>query len=566
MRMMVALVIAWLVLSAIILVTGNYLITKNWKQQGRLRFDRDLKTISAHLSQTQWQHPLSAHDDWALMEETFRMGVVPTLPGAASQSPTMSRWVKTGRGNDQLRAEIEVKLTTDDPAVRNQQTWLQVTRQFQKNELLGLWWRFWCTLSVTGTLALAFAAHHVHANSKAQSTLLMPWVDSCQESERPLQLSKLECSAPMQGAADFVANSINESVSRLTLANQRSDLVLGNLEEGVLAVNHRCQVLLANRALHTHLELLENRYLYRPLLEVIRTPQIFEIVQQILAHRISSEEITEIGPRSLRIIGRSLPLADGREGALITTRDETLLRRIDAVRKDFISNASHELKTPLAAIRAYAETLQLGALDDKEAAESFVGNIISQADRIGGLVQGMLQLSRVESGHALNNEEFDATKAIESCMAAAKATSRSKSLELCFNLPQTPILLYCDRGGFQTIVSNLLSNAIRYTPDGGRVTVTLKESEQSCLLTVEDTGIGIAQADLERIFERFYRAEKGRSSDSGGTGLGLSIVKHLTNALGGTVTAQSTFQKGSCFEVSLPMRPTSSPNLHCQED
>ena len=222
----------------------------------------------------------------------------------------------------------------------------------------------------------------------------------------------------------------------------------------------------------------------------------------------------------------------------------------------FVADASHELKTPLAAIRAYAESLQLGALNDKELAEKFIANIISQADRINGLVQGMLQLSRVEVGVALKFQQFDVMDALKPCFAAASVVAQSKGVLLQVDASQEAMVIRCDRDGFQTIASNLLSNAVRYTDAGGVVSVNCELHDQVFRLSVRDTGIGIKPEDLDRVFERFYRAEKDRSSDTGGTGLGLSIVKHLVQALGGTVHATSQPGSGSSFVVELPVENT----------
>ncbi len=355
--------------------------------------------------------------------------------------------------------------------------------------------------------------------------------------------------------------------------NEWSELVLGNLQEGVLAIDDGSHVLLANHALHRLLGLADEPYLGRPLREFVPIPMVLKVAARVLRDNTPCESLIELTApaRSLQILGRPLPLnalsikvqpveatptGQQRFGALLTVRDETMLRRVEAFRRDFVANASHELKTPLSAIRAYAETLQLGALDDRALSEQFVANIIEQADRLNGLVQSMLQLSRVESGTALDVEWFDVREAAELYIAASTAVAASKNIRIDAQLPEQPLRIFCDRDGFQTIASNLLSNAIRYTREGGLVSVWLGQVENECVLRVTDTGIGIHPEDLDRIFERFFRAEKDRSSETGGTGLGLSIVKHLTQALGGIVRASSRPGYGSSFEVRLPIKAT----------
>jgi two-component system phosphate regulon sensor histidine kinase PhoR len=240
----------------------------------------------------------------------------------------------------------------------------------------------------------------------------------------------------------------------------------------------------------------------------------------------------------------------------MTVRDETLLKRIESVRRDFVTNASHELKTPLAAIRAYAETLQMGAIDDAEATQNFLSGILSQADRINGLIVGMLQLARVQAGGAiLKRVRFEVQAEIESCLDAAEVMARAKQVTLTTELPEAPLFMYSDPEAVQTVVSNLLSNAVRYTPAGGKVSLRLTAAGTGLIIRVQDTGVGIEKEELSRIFERFYRVERARTSETGGTGLGLSIVKHILQALGGTVTVTSELNVGSSFEVYLPVQP-----------
>ncbi|MEM8735425.1 MAG: ATP-binding protein, partial [Planctomycetota bacterium] len=355
---------------------------------------------------------------------------------------------------------------------------------------------------------------------------------------------------------------INQHFSELRNENERSELVLGNLREGVLAVDDRSRILLANRAFRRLFQLPDSNFLYRPFLEMLRIPAVTKLIQQTLRDQNPAVDEIEFGeePRQLRVFSRPLPLSESRSGAedrigvLVTVRDQTLIKRVDLIKRDFVANASHELKTPLAAIRAYAETLEMGALDDVSAARGFVKNIVAQADRMDGLVQGMLQLSRVEVGAAVKIQKFDALEAVGPCVDAARALARGKGIRVELEQSPDPIWIESDRDGLQTIVSNLLSNAVRYTPEDGAVRAGLFADEESLVIEVVDTGIGMRKEDLDRVFERFYRAEKDRSTDTGGTGLGLAIVKHLVSALNGQVAASSELGEGSRFRVELPLK------------
>ncbi|MCA9128075.1 MAG: PAS domain-containing protein [Planctomycetales bacterium] len=553
MHKLVALLVLWSTLSGATLLLGSYWINVAERAIIENQFQSQLNAVRAAIARlnatASEANSAAAMQAWRRMEAQYDIDII-SIPALPAGRPTVIQWQNVGRER-QLRALIAVEPDTTD--VAGQIAWYQVTRKIQSPSLPRIWW--WCGMAISllgSFLICAQGAWEIKA-LRRQQVLLEPWLQAVRTNpQAPLHLEELVMEHPLSSQLKQIANTVNEQIQRLTSANHRSALVLQNLAEGVLAVDSQSQILLANRAMQIHLDFGDNHYLYRPMLEVVRTPQVNDLVEQVLSTGTPSEDIIVAGNRSLRVVSHPLPISEGQVGVLITTRDETLIKRIDAVRKDFIANASHELKTPLAAIRAYAETLQMGALDDREVSERFVGNIISQADRIDALIQGMLQLSRVESGFAINNDLFVVQHALEPCLAAARATSSHKSIQVSASLPVEPVRLRCDRGGFQTIASNLLSNAVRYTPENGHVSVRLTTDGNAIVLQIEDTGVGISQEDLARIFERFYRADKHRSSDTGGTGLGLSIVKHLTNALGGTITVRSALHKGSCFEVRLP--------------
>ncbi len=541
MKLAIALTSAWIGLSLLLLVGGERWLHLRYRVDAMSRFSREAPYVQTALS---GELAKSSQPSWDSLESKFNVRISDGVP-VPKPIPIEPFWERD-------TMTLFVELPGPFPAAS-----LHIQRDLGPNQYELVWRRSLGLSALLGCSILLVLGIHRKINTRREDNITRPWVSAVDSvnARKPLSLPPLAGDSTLHLGLGVVGDAVNSAVLQLYGANRRSDLVLGNLQEGVLAIDPQARVLLANTAFRIYLELTDNSYLYRPLLEVIRNPSITELVQHVLNEGSKREIVTEVGAeaRTLRITGHVLPMGDGAHGALLTFRDETLLNRIDSVRRDFISNASHELKTPLAAIRAYAETLQLGALDDRDAAEDFVNNIITQADRIDGLVQGMLQLSRVESGSAMKIEWFDALEAMAPCIAAAEATSRNKNVDLSVTLPEGPINIRSDRNGFQTIVGNLLSNAVRYTQAGGSVAVSITSEQDECLVQIRDTGIGIQAEDLERIFERFYRAHKDRNSATGGTGLGLSIVKHLTNALGGKVNATSTYQQGSCFEVSLPI-------------
>lgn len=560
MKNLLLLVAAWSALSIAIGIVGSFQLDRIWRTQTSEEVSRDAAAARISVDARTWAIPAESDPAWERMEKELRLAIVPIVdaPSTNTHSDTPEalqlEWSK-------IKAENRVSTVVELENPLGIAKAIRVTRLAAPNSAQGVWWIAWSILNMFAVAMTLYGATWLRDSLNSQRQNLQAWVDSTQADHEDLLLADAQVEVPsLASAMNLIANSVNKTYRRLKLANERSELVFDNLREGVMAVDQNGKVLLANRALERLLKLPDEEVLYRPFLEVVRTPAIAELITSVLTHRVSLEHEVEIGtqPNYLRVAASPLPLGksssgEARSGALITARDETYVKRVELIRRDFVANASHELRTPLAAIRAYAETLQLGALDDREAAENFIGNIITQSDRIDSLVQGMLQLSRVEVGTALDFIEFDVLKALEPCLAAAGAMASTKGVVLIADEVASGIKICSDRDAFQTIASNLLSNAVRYTPAGGTVRVKTSLSAEKLNLEVSDTGIGMRQQDLERAFERFYRAEKARSSDTGGTGLGLSIVKHLSQALGGTVSATSKPNEGSAFVVELPI-------------
>ena len=230
------------------------------------------------------------------------------------------------------------------------------------------------------------------------------------------------------------------------------------------------------------------------------------------------------------------------------------MRRLENLRHEFVANVSHELKTPLSSIKAYSETLLDGALDDKRNNERFVQQISEQAERLYQLILDLLSLARIESGsQTFEIETVSAGDVVDDCVARHEEAAAAKGISLTTEPPPAPFELQADEEGVHQMLSNLLSNAINYTPDGGRVTVRWRSEGEEGVIEVADTGIGIAEEDQARVFERFYRVDKARSRELGGTGLGLAIVKHLAHSFAGEVEVESRLGEGSTFRVRLPL-------------
>ncbi len=230
------------------------------------------------------------------------------------------------------------------------------------------------------------------------------------------------------------------------------------------------------------------------------------------------------------------------------------LHRLENVRRDFVANVSHEIKTPLTSIKGYVETLLEGAINDGENRVRFLEKIDRNAARLSNLVQDLLSLARIEAGEdSLKLSPVEWNPLVHSVLSRYEDAIQHKHLRVRVNAPAQPLVVSGDKEAIIQVLDNLLTNAIKYTPEGGRMTVTLSAKQQWARLEVEDTGIGIPAEHLDRIFERFYRVDKARSRDLGGTGLGLSIVKHLVSAMSGEVGVESIVGVGSKFSIKLKL-------------
>jgi two-component system phosphate regulon sensor histidine kinase PhoR len=233
----------------------------------------------------------------------------------------------------------------------------------------------------------------------------------------------------------------------------------------------------------------------------------------------------------------------------------TELRRLERMRQDFVANASHELKTPLASIKAYTETLLDWALTDETVNVRFLERIDEQAERLNQLILDLLSLARLESGQEyFQHGPLSLAPVVVACLNSQRDRADAKELSLSLELGDldSQSEVKADEEAIRQILDNLIDNAIKYTPEGGSVRVTCRQSEEAIVIEVADSGIGIPRDELNRVFERFYRVDKARSRELGGTGLGLSIVKHLVQSINGQIKVTSRLGAGSRFTVQLP--------------
>lgn len=375
------------------------------------------------------------------------------------------------------------------------------------------------------------------------------------------QLSPGKSLAPLSSALSDMTSSLNRQLSDLRsqsaylqTTSERLSSVLSGMSEGVLAVGRDERVLFANPAAATLLDVPGSSLIGRPLWEAVRLPAI----QQTALAALRGGEI----PRTEIELSRSqITLAlrvsylpgDPNPGIVIVLHDITELKRLENLRREFVSNVSHELKTPLASIQAYTETLLEGAINDADHNRRFLHRIAEQAERLHSLILDLLRLARIESGtDVFEIRKLTLGKIIQSCVEEHLAVATSRKLQLVTQAPDEVVRLNADPDGLRTVIDNLLDNAINYTPPGGRVSIGWHQVDGFAIIEVSDTGIGIPPEHQARIFERFHRVDQARSRDRGGTGLGLAIVKHLVQVFNGQVEVESELGKGSTFRVRLP--------------
>ena len=346
---------------------------------------------------------------------------------------------------------------------------------------------------------------------------------------------------------------LRDQLHALQTEGAKLSAVLQKMTDGVLIVDHDGRVQLLNAAAEKMFGVNQAAALNRPLVEVTRHHLLVEMWQRSQASGEGQSSSFELGREKLSLEGTATPLGPLLPGStLLLFQDVTRQRQTETIRRDFISNVSHELRTPLAALKALTESLQDGALNDPPNAQRFLAQMETEVDALSLMVSELLELSRIESGRVplslkpIAPLEIIAPAYKRLALQAERANLRL-SLACSDDLP--PILV--DAARIEQVVVNLLHNAIKFTPEGGNVTVSAEVQGRTVRFCVADSGIGIDPADLPRIFERFYKADRARSGK--GTGLGLAIARHLVEAHGGHIWAESVPGQGSTFYFTIPL-------------
>ncbi|MGH2562569.1 MAG: ATP-binding protein [Thermomicrobiales bacterium] len=352
-------------------------------------------------------------------------------------------------------------------------------------------------------------------------------------------------------------NIMTDRIRELIRDSERSRLrlaaIVQNLSDGVVLTDASQRVIDLNPAASRMLEATPRWAAGQPFVVVARDHELAELLQTVMAGGGVTVATVEFGrQRTVLETAAQRVTGPGEDLGVVVLRDITELRRLESVRREFVANVSHELRTPLASIRALVETLEAGAANDPEVGPDFLHRIVGEVDRLTALVSELLDLGRLESGRVvLKVEALDSAEVLRHGAERLRPQTERAGLTLDIMVPDGLPSMVADRARIEQVLINLVHNAIKFTPTGGRIEVNAAVVDDVLEVSVADTGVGIAEDELPRVFERFYKADKSRRSE--GTGLGLAITKHIVQAHKGTVWATSEPNQGSTFTFTIPL-------------
>jgi two-component system phosphate regulon sensor histidine kinase PhoR len=382
---------------------------------------------------------------------------------------------------------------------------------------------------------------------QAVSRITSGEVPEIDETHRKDEISRLQ--AGFRG----MSKQLETRLSDLRTERGKLEAVLMNMTDGIVIVDSGMVVKLVNPAAETMFDALKGEAVGHTLIEMVRQHQIVELWRRSRESGAPQTASFEVGANRMYVQAIATPLGHEMEGSvLLVFQNLTRIRRLETVRRDFVSNVSHELRTPLASLKALAETLEEGALEDPPAARRFLRQMDTEIDNLTQIVQELLELSRIESGRVpLQLEAVNPCKFLDRAIARMQLQAERAGLVLRLDCAEELPLVQVDAERILQVLTNLIHNAVKFTQPGGEIILSATAHENEVVVSVRDTGVGIAREDLERIFERFYKADRSRSG--GGTGLGLSIARHLVESHSGRIWAESEVGTGSTFYFTLPV-------------
>lgn len=356
-------------------------------------------------------------------------------------------------------------------------------------------------------------------------------------------------------AFNLMARELKYTVLQLKDRNIKLESILNSINSGLIAIDADYNIMLLNHLSYKFLGINDGNLINRNFYEVVQNKSVLNLLNKsTVNNEYAVEEINHNNLKILRISANPIINTDSKGiGTVLLIEDITQIKKLEQIRSEFVSNVTHELKTPLTSIKGFVDTLKNGAIEDFDIAKHFLDIIDIEAERLYKLIQEILTLSEIETRDKdINMAEIQIDILINSVKKILQPLADKKGIKLEFVVESGMINLFCNKDRIIQLLINLIENSIKYT-EQGYVKAEFKNNSNILVITIEDTGIGIPEQSIPRIFERFYRVDKGRSRKAGGTGLGLSIVKHIVILYNGKIEVQSKLGKGSIFKVDLPI-------------
>lgn len=421
-----------------------------------------------------------------------------------------------------------------------------------------IWWLLIVSLGLALIVILILGSHITSRYTKPIESATKVAIELAKGNYRARTYEDpLEETEMLSTSINILARNLQGMVKANDSQQGRLSALIENMGSSILLIDSKGQVILLNRTFkevfHVKSEDILNKLYY----EVIHHKEICDLIEEIVMteQKIKRQLLLpiEIERRYFEVYG--VPLLGTNEewkGILLVFHDITEIKKLEQVRKDFVANVSHELKTPITSIKGFTETLLDGAKEDKETLDQFLTIILEESDRLQTLILDLLELSKIEQqGYTLSIRSMNINQLLKEMLPILNSKAEEKNIQLIVEGAEQEVWIEGDYYRLKQIFINLVSNAISYTQNSGKVTISMVEGKDSISVSIKDTGIGIAQDEIPRIFERFYRVDKARSRNSGGTGLGLAIVKHLVEAHKGKISVESEVGKGTKFTIEI---------------
>ncbi|MDP4106920.1 MAG: ATP-binding protein [Bacillota bacterium] len=361
----------------------------------------------------------------------------------------------------------------------------------------------------------------------------------------------------LNSSINILARNLEEMVKAKEMQQDRLSVLIENMGAGLILIDSRGYINLINKGYKEIFSVDPQDYLNRLYYEVIEYQDVRRLIEEIFIteQNVSKQMLLPLGIERRYFEVYGVPIIGTNnvwKGVLLVFHDITDIKKLENMRKDFVANVSHELKTPVTSIKGFSETLLDGAMNDQKALKEFLNIILKESDRLQSLINDLLELSKIEKqDFKLNISQFDILLTLKDVITLLTNKAAEKNITFQLNCTKAEVVLEADMHRIKQVFINLIGNAISYTPKDGHVIINVQEIDNTVRLSIKDTGIGIEKHEIPRIFERFYRVDRARSRESGGTGLGLAIVKHIVEAHRGKIKVMSELGKGSEFIINL---------------